>query len=81
VEGDIAHLSDFTAAPRARATGPAVPLPQRAGETAPGDVFITPDGTKLIGDTGKSGCTPPGNWWPGPTRLAAGRSCCIPWMT
>jgi RNA polymerase sigma-70 factor (sigma-E family) len=28
VEGDVAHLSDFTGAPQARVTGPAVPRPQ-----------------------------------------------------
>ena len=47
------HLID-TSAPGGRlAAGKTLVLRPRAGELGPGDVFLTPDGTKLIGATGK----------------------------
>ena len=45
-----------------------------AGESAPADVFITPDGTKLIGGTGKSGFPPTRGPWTGELSVYAART-------
>jgi hypothetical protein len=45
-----------------------------AGESPPADVFITPDGTKLIGGTGKSDFPPTSGPWTGELSVYSART-------
>ena len=56
------------------AAGRAIVLHPPAGESAPTDVFITPDGTKLIGGTGKSDFPPARGPWTGELSVYAART-------
>jgi hypothetical protein len=56
------------------AAGRLLVLRPPAGESAPGDVFITPDGTKLIGGTGKSGFAPARGTWTGELSVYSART-------
>jgi hypothetical protein len=45
-----------------------------AGESPPADVFLTPDGAKLIGDTGKGGHAPARGSWTGELSVYSART-------
>ena len=59
------HLIDTLAAGGTLAGGRPLALRPPAGESVPADVFITPDGTKLIGSTSKSDFAPRRAPWTG----------------
>ena len=56
------------------AAGRTLVLRPPADETAPGDVFITPDGTKLIGDTGNTAFAPTRGPWTGELSVYSTRT-------
>ena len=68
------HLIDTLAPGGTLAAGRLLVLRPPAGESAPGDVFITPDGTKLIGGTGKSGFAPARGTWTGELSVYSART-------
>jgi len=59
------HLIDTLAPGGTLAAGRVLVLRPPAGESVPADVFITPDGTKLIGSTSKSDFAPRRAPWTG----------------
>jgi hypothetical protein len=59
------HLIDTLAPGGTLAAGRLLVLRPPAGESVPADVFITPDGTKLIGGTGKHDFPPTRGPWTG----------------
>jgi hypothetical protein len=56
------------------AAGRLLVLRPPASGSAPGDVFITPDGTKLIGDTDKSDFAPARGTWTGELSVYSART-------
>jgi hypothetical protein len=56
------------------AAGRLLVLRPPAGESAPSDVFITPDGTKLIGATGKTAIAPTRGPWTGELSVYSTRT-------
>jgi hypothetical protein len=56
------------------AAGRLLVLRPPAGESAPTDLFITPDGTKLIGNTGKTAFPPTRGSWTGELSVYSARS-------
>jgi hypothetical protein len=68
------NLIDTLAPGATLAAGQSLMLRPPAGESAPSDVFITPDGTKLIGDTGKSDFAPTRGPWTGELSVYSARN-------
>ena len=68
------HLIDTLAAGGTLAGGRPLALRPPAGESVPADVFITPDGTKLIGNTGKSDFAPAHGPWTGELSVYSART-------
>jgi hypothetical protein len=68
------HLIDTLAQGSTLAAGRLLVLRPPAGESAPTDLFITPDGTKLIGGTGKSNFPPTRRPWTGELSVYSART-------
>ena len=68
------HLIDTLAPGGTLAAGRLRVLRPPAGESAPTDPFITPDGTKLIGGTGKSNFAPGSGRWTGELAVYSTRT-------
>jgi hypothetical protein len=68
------HLIDTLAPGGTMAAGRLLVLRPPAGESAPSNVFITPDGTKLIGSTGKSDFAPVRGTWTGELSVYSART-------
>lgn len=67
-------LIDTLAPGGTMAAGRPLVLRPPAGESAPADVFLTPDGTKLIGATSKSDFAPARGPWTGELSVYAART-------